>query len=186
MAENLKTTHFNDGTSIPNVTDNNEWYNLESPAFCWYNNDIATYGNTYGSLYNGYTVSKGKLCPIGWHVPTSDDLDSLNAFINGSGEKLKEANVFHWIAPNRYADNSTGFTALPAGIRIYYDVNKEKVRFNKGEFAELGRNCYWWSCYEYSVSSNSMKGWSLNVYNRELIIGSYQKKNGVSVRCVRD
>jgi hypothetical protein len=76
MAENLKTTRYNDGTTIPLVTDSLEWYNLVTPltyvkaepGFCLYNNDIDKYQNTYGALYNCFVVRKSKVCPIGWHV----------------------------------------------------------------------------------------------------------------------
>ena len=37
--ENLKTTHLNDGTPIPNVTDNTAWSTLTTPAWCVYNNN---------------------------------------------------------------------------------------------------------------------------------------------------
>ena len=39
MAENLKTTKYNDGTDIPNVMNNSDWAALTSDAFCWSNND---------------------------------------------------------------------------------------------------------------------------------------------------
>jgi len=52
MAENLKTTKYNDGTSIILTTDDNEWINLNSPSYCWYNNDQTNFGNMYGALYN--------------------------------------------------------------------------------------------------------------------------------------
>ena len=39
MVENLKVTRYNDGTTIPNITDNDEWEALTSPAYCWYDND---------------------------------------------------------------------------------------------------------------------------------------------------
>ncbi|HAF27910.1 MAG TPA: hypothetical protein DCG75_02580, partial [Bacteroidales bacterium] len=42
MAENLRTKKFNDGTEIPLVTDNSEWEALQTPAYCWYDNDEAT------------------------------------------------------------------------------------------------------------------------------------------------
>jgi uncharacterized protein (TIGR02145 family) len=47
MGENLRTTHYADGTPIPNVTDNTEWSNLITGAYCWYNNDINTAGIVY-------------------------------------------------------------------------------------------------------------------------------------------
>jgi hypothetical protein len=48
--ENLKTTKYNDGTAIPNVTDGTAWKNLTTGAWCNYDNDA---GNniTYGRLY---------------------------------------------------------------------------------------------------------------------------------------
>jgi hypothetical protein len=55
MAENLRTTKYNDGTPIAKVTDNT-WRNLTSGAYCWYNNDSAKYEIPYGKLYNSYTI----------------------------------------------------------------------------------------------------------------------------------
>jgi len=50
MAENLKTTKYNDNTSIPLVTDNTEWSNLSTPSYCWYNNDEGSYKEDFGGL----------------------------------------------------------------------------------------------------------------------------------------
>ena len=38
LTENLKTTRYNNGISIPLVTDNTQWTKMTSAAFCWYNN----------------------------------------------------------------------------------------------------------------------------------------------------
>ena len=73
MAENLKTTQYNDGTDIPLVTEVTEWINLNTPGYCWYDNDEATYKEIYGALYNWFAVNSGKLCPAGWHIPTDDE-----------------------------------------------------------------------------------------------------------------
>ncbi len=71
MVENLKTTKFNDGTPIiPTETNDSAWAALTSPAYCWYNNNKATFGTKYGGLYNLYAVNTGKLSPIGWYVAT--------------------------------------------------------------------------------------------------------------------
>ena len=69
MAENLKTTKYNDGTSIPLVNALTPWFDLSTPAYCWYNNDIGN-KTTYGALYNWYAVNSSKLSPAGWHVPS--------------------------------------------------------------------------------------------------------------------
>jgi len=51
MVENLKVTKYNDGTDIPNVSNNSSWSSTISPAYCWYNNS-SSYKATYGALYN--------------------------------------------------------------------------------------------------------------------------------------
>jgi len=73
MAENLKTTKYNDGELIPNITVDVEWLEFSSGAYCWYNNDGTRNKNTYGALYNWYSVNTGKLCPAGWHVPSNKE-----------------------------------------------------------------------------------------------------------------
>ena len=81
MAENLKTTKFNDGTLIPEVRGSSEWNNLTKPAYCWYDNDSATYRAAYGALYNWYTVNTTKLCPSGWHAPTDTEWNTLLIYL---------------------------------------------------------------------------------------------------------
>ena len=119
LVENLKATKYNDGTVIPLVTDNTGWIILTIPAYCWYDNDIAN-KDTYGALYNWYTVQTRKLCPTGWHVPTDVEWTTLTTFLGGesvAGGKLKEAGTAHWTSPNTGATNESGFTALPGGFR---------------------------------------------------------------------
>lgn len=59
MAQNLRATRYNNGTSISLVADANDWNNIIStPAYCWYNNDDND-KEIYGALYNWYTVRGG-------------------------------------------------------------------------------------------------------------------------------
>ena len=74
MGENLRTTKFNDGTDIPNITKDSEWGALTTPGYCWANNDAAN-KSPYGGLYNWFAVNTGKLAPKGWHVPSDEELD---------------------------------------------------------------------------------------------------------------
>ena len=69
MAENLKTTRFNDGTDIPLIKHGSTWEKITTPAYCWLYNDESR-NEDIGILYNWYAVETGKLCPIGWHVPS--------------------------------------------------------------------------------------------------------------------
>src|SRR5690606_20717407 len=137
MVENLRTMRYNDGTTIPLVTDSAAWASLNGPGATAYNNttNIDTI-KTYGRLYNGYAVNTGKLCPKGWRVPTESDWNILIDYLGGknvAGVKLKESGSAHWSDGNM-ADNSSGFTALPAGNR---GAN--------AKFFNMGSNAYYWS-----------------------------------------
>jgi len=176
MVENLKTTRYNDGTPIPNVTDNTAWAYLTTPGYCWYNNDLATYKNTYGALYNGYTVdlysNGGKnVCPTGWHVPSFDEFATLTTYLGGvavAGGKLKETGTTHWTAPNTGATNETGFTALPGGFRNNYS-----------SFYLIGNVCYLRYDGGFYVSNI---GYNNGVWG----IGYNDVISGYSVRCLKD
>jgi len=144
MAENLRTTMYNDGSDIPLVTDNTEWSVLTTPAYCNYNNstNLDTIG-TYGRLYNGYAVSKD-ICPTGWHVPNGDDWAILMQSLTSeefAGGKMKEAGTTHWYDPNYYANNESGFTALPAGWRRArcHDSGFEDARNRRHRSPETGQ-----------------------------------------------
>lgn len=192
MAENLKTTKYNDGTSIPLVTDNTEWSNLTTPGYCYYNNDATTYKNTYGALYNWYTVNTDKLCPAGWHVPTDAEWTELENYLiaNGynydgttSGNKIGKslASTSGWnsssdvgdVGNDQASNNSTGFSVFPGGYRS-----------DTGTFRSVGIYGYWWSSTESSSTSAYLR--SLG-YNYSLLERYYfYKAHGFSVRCLRD
>ncbi len=176
MAENLKTTKFNDGTDIPLITNDTTWENTTAPGYCWYNNDMATYRDTYGAIYNGFTADTAKICPAGWHVPAKEEWDQLRTFlgdtVNGGG-KLKEAGTVHWLVPNKEATNISGFTALPAGIRYF-----------EGSFASiLHYTCYW-----SSADSSTIDQLYISLYYGDAIfnISHSAKTDGFSIRCLKD
>ena len=176
MAENLKVTRYNDGTEIPLTKDAAIWRNLVTGAYCWYNNDETSFKDTYGALYNGYTIDDGKLCPVGWHVPEAGDWKELREFLGDSakaGGKLKEAGTAHWLAPNKGADNSSGFTALGAGIRYF-----------EGTYASILSYSSIWSSTEVSHADE----WCCGFYFAEaaLTLDHRNKKYGFSVRCLKD
>jgi uncharacterized protein (TIGR02145 family) len=177
MAENLKTTRYNDGIAIPYVTDAAAWINLTTPAYCWYNNDL---GNkpVYGALYTWYTVKTGKLCPSGWHVPTDAEWTILENHLGGStvaGGKMKETGTEHWINPNTDATNESGFTARPGGWRDGFHAGS----------GYLGYVGIWWS----SLENTPDAPWFRKIYNNYGIIERPSPGDpsfGLSVRCVKN
>ena len=176
LASNLKTTKFNDGTQIPLVTDNSAWNKLTTSAYCWYNNDLSNKA-TYGALYIWYTVITGKLCPIGWHVPSDGEWTVLTDFLGGetvAGGKLKEAGFSHWNAGSGGATNETGFTALPGGNR-----------YTDGTFGFMGTHGYWWSTTEGNLPYTAYYRYMYYDYsnaNRH----DTDRQDGFSVRCLKD
>ena len=174
MGENLKTTKFSDGTVIPNVTDDLEWSALKSPGYCWYNNNSAI-KNTYGGLYNWYTVTTGKLCPEGWSVPIDDEWTTLINSLGGkdvAGGKLKENGNAHWESPND-ATNESGFTALPGGYRNF-----------DGAFNGLTGNGNWRSSTPY-VGAFSWYQYLL-FYTGSIYTYYGNHEGGFSIRCLKD
>lgn len=176
MAENLKTTSYNNGNPIAYPgSDNLAWQTNTTGAYAWYNNEIE-YKQVYGALYNWYAVNTDMLCPAGWHVPNAEEwtlLVELNGGVDFAGGKLKESGTAHWETPNTGATNETGYTALPGGYRYDY-----------GSYDLVDRYGYWWSDYEISADYAQLRNMT---YDDAGIFHWGKPKNyGHSVRCIKD
>jgi uncharacterized protein (TIGR02145 family) len=182
MAENLKTTHYGDGTEIDGVM-----------AYKDKEDDVAIYGRLYtfdAATRNSETDNKGRVrgaCPKGWHIPTDDDWKTLEKYLGMSdadlnliswrgteeGGMLKEDGTAHWNDPNVDATNSSGFTAIPAGS------------FNPGlGYTSQGLTAYFWT----STSITGTEGWGRVLQYINGQIGRYPsgKDLGFSVRCLKN
>ncbi len=177
MAENLKVTHYRDGSAIPNITNETEWSNLTTGAYCWYLNDENTYKNLYGALYNWYCVTDPRnLCPAGWHVPTNEEWLTLKDNLGGvpvAGGKIKATIL--WLSPNTGATNESGLSCLPG------DKRHPNGWFNWDNLLVMG---YWWSSTLFSSDHAYDRS---QMYNQA---GLYETssfyKSGESVRCIKD
>jgi uncharacterized protein (TIGR02145 family) len=180
MAENLRATHYQDGSPVPNVTNLDTWNFLNTGAYCFYGNDIL-YMNVYGAMYNWYTVADQRgICPSGWHVPSDDEWSDLETFLGGpknAGIKIKEVGLQHWISPNIGASNLSGFTALPAGSRSFA-LNDD--------FLGLKYYCIMWSSTEHHTFTESAWYRSLITFESDLSRNYYLKRVGCSIRCLKD
>ncbi len=177
MTVNLDVVTYRNGDTIPQVTDPKAWAGLTTGAWCYYNNDPNN-GAIYSKLYNWYAVNDPRgLTPKGWHIPTDAEWTELGNFLGGdaiAGGKMKVKGTTIWAIPNADATNESGYAGLPGGYRL----NDGYSFFTAGYFG-----C-WWSAKQ----SNSTEAWSRYLlYNfSDLYRNSVNKKNGFSVRCLRD
>ena len=184
MIENLKTTKYRNGdligTSIPATLDISS---ESSPKYQWAYNEEESKVATYGRLYTWYAVTESRnVCPTGWHVPAKDELTTLTTYLGGGGAtpeyvaaaKLKEKGTAHWESPNTGATNESGFTALPGGFR-----------YTEGLFSYLGKTSVLWSSSETDADYACSYFLEYDLANYGMSCYS-QKKQGYSVRCVRD
>jgi uncharacterized protein (TIGR02145 family) len=172
MVENLKTTKYNDGTDIPNVTVDSLWNTSKAGAYSWYGNDAATNKDSHGALYNWYAVDTKKLCPTGWHVPSDKEWRTLTSFFGGeikAGNTMKNDSGWN---KNGNGTNASGFSAFPAGYRN-----------SKGPFSSHGLSCYWWAS-----NGNEASSWYTVLFSKDETAYKYYglKQSGFSVRCVKD
>ncbi len=178
MTKNLDVATYRNGDPIPKVTANAAWAALTTGAYCYYNNDSATYAATYGKLYNWYAVNDPRgLAPEGWHIPTDFEWTTLENCLGGAavaGGAMKETGTTHWTTPNTGATNISGWAGLPDGDRN--NVN--------GAFGNVGGFGFWWSSSEY----NTALAWTRYLVYDDGIINRFNdlKGSGFSVRCLRD
>ena len=178
MAGNLKTTKYNDGSEIPLVTNNTSWTNQKTPGYCYYDNNDAN-KDPYGALYNWYAIDKGNLCPAGWRVPSKADWTTLISYLGGedvAGLELKEKGTIHWDIPNDEVTNSTGFSALPGGLRFGQG----------GLFGYIRTDGYYWSSTPDNILGES--AWYFELYHEfgsAYVMDQYMR-NGMSVRCIKN
>lgn len=178
MVENLKTTKYRNGDPILNVTDNSAWASLTSGAFCWYNNDAASYKSAYGALYNGFSVSDSRnIAPAGWHIATEAEYITLTNYLGGTdvaGGKLKEAGSAYWLSPNSGATNESGFSAFPGSIRNVYGTFGVDI-VSTGE---------WW--LKTVSDANNTFYFRLSYASNAVTKNSGWNTIGLSVRCIMD
>ena len=203
MVNNLRTTHYADGTEIHLVEDISVWEALgfEEKAYCFYNNDKDNESQIFGALYtwpaamNGAESSDNNpsdvqgVCPDGWHLPSDREWKELEQFLGmdenatniiglrgtNQGSKLASSAEL-WLDGYLDSDDafgSSGFNAQPAGGRRY-----------NGSFGHKGDNANFWTTTAYS----NIRAWGRHIYSDYSSMHRYRnaKSDGFSVRCVKD
>ena len=183
MTENLKVTKYRDNTPIPLVTDNTEWAELSTGAYCNYNNDEVT-AAVYSKLYNWWAATDSRnIAPEGYHVPSYAEWQTLQTYLGGANEaggRAKDLGLAHWNDPN-ITDNASGFSAFGGGARF---VSSLGIGSGYYEFHSHGN---WWATNSYPYIT--MENNNTLMYRSSSPPGGYangNKRQGNSIRCIRD
>lgn len=211
MKENLRTTHFSNGTSIPLVETNSAWNALaltwNEKGFCYYNNNLSN-ADTLGALYNWYAAMNGAsssnsnpsnvqgICPVGWHLPSDAEWEVIEDYLadngsnydgstGGGGEKIAKS-----MASGVQWSNSTVAGAVGNDLSLNnssgFNAYPSGERLNAGAlFLGKGKVCYWWTATEnnYDLSFYRQLTYSKANVDRDY---NYKSAGGLSVRCVKD
>jgi uncharacterized protein (TIGR02145 family) len=173
MAENLKSIHYADGTSV-------NYYDYDHDP-----NNSLIYGRLYAwsAAMNGAASSNTNpsnvqgVCPDGWHLPSKAEWQQLAGILGGlsiAGGKLKETGIVHWMSPNAGATDESGFGALPAGMWAFWD-----------EFQWKGDHC------AFSTSTGNLPMVEVTTVMLQtstaiMTVGTFHPDDAVSVRCVKN
>jgi len=192
MAENLRETKYRNGDDIPEEADDTAWTELSTGARCSYNND-ENKADTYGYLYNWHAVDDSRnIAPEGWRVSTDADWRELFNYLiengynwdgtttgNEVGKSLASAGG-EWVTwgtagavgNNQFTNNSSGFSALPAGYRS-----------SNSTFYHLAFYAYFWSATE--NDTNYAWSWYLYYNYSGMFRNHLNKRYGFSVRLIQ-
>ena len=187
MAENLRVTHYQDGTPIPHLMHNKDWTSTQTGAMALYNQQ-----DTYGILYNWYAVSDSRgLAPEGWHTPSDAEWTALEQTLGmedyeiqrtgayrgtGVGGKLSGARE-HWehgVLTEDHLFANTEFSALPGGFRGYLN----------GNYSGWGNSAFFWSSS--SIHAGSAYYRSLNSKYSGVFRDHASKQVGLAIRCIKN
>lgn len=173
MAENLKTTHFQNGEPIPNITNSTEWnLNYTRPAYMWYGNEKSD--SIYGAYYNWIAASDERnIAPKGWRVPTKADWKKLLDYTKHNSIVLRESSTAHWYVEGYYpGSNDTGFTLVSTGIAM-------------GDYSS-GLNMNWTILWTREGDVNAAKAFGALIQLRDADFIEVQTNHGYPIRCVKE
>lgn len=202
MAENLKTTHYADGTLI-DFYDNKP---KSSILFYVYPNSNPNNKSTLGLMYswaaaihltesnNMLWVDEQGVCPEGWHVPSKKDWDQMLDYVSkqnqfrcgGNTEYIAKslASQTGWdasdftcskcsVGKNPEKNNLTGFNAKPTGGFLFTE-------------SKVGEAAYFWTSTESVYYDARAYVKCLSPGSEEVMEESAHMNGCYSVRCLRD
>ncbi|GEM_PF-5509996 len=162
MAENLRTKHYNNGDLIDNS------------MMCSYLNN-ESYVPVFGRLYLYYTTEDPRgICPVGWHLPSTEEWETLISNVGYDSTNLKESGTEHWLYSGN-GNNSTGFSLVPGG----YCSNPTNSYFDL-----MGQSSFCWTSSAALSSDQKMICSTFNYYSFTNF--EVNKSSALSIRCIKD
>lgn len=171
MAENLRTTRNWGGTEIPYVSSPPAFTIKSTPAYC------GSPATNFGLLYNWYAVSNDSICPVGWHVPYSEEFRLLCDYAGGTsvaGKKLKINGEAYWITGAYENTNDFNFNAKGSGM---ISPAHDKMQL-------VGQNADYWT--KDRSGANSPIWWVTYNSDNFMVDATFPHTYGLSVRCVKN
>jgi uncharacterized protein (TIGR02145 family) len=175
MAENLRSTYFNDGTAITNKAAGQPFGSFNQPAYGYYNNYINNLSE--GALYNAYAANSSNLAPLGWHVASIEDWNELKTTIetanNGISAFQQLTQSYLWVGSNCIFRNWTNMKLDPLGYRSWITSPYDDGR---------GYSAYFWT----SSNTGANNYYITLSYCNFISLSDLYPSNGLYVRCVKD
>lgn len=197
LKENMKSTHYSDGTAITFGSTNTS----SAQGYYYYPNNIQSNMSEYGLLYNYRALAHGAvvteddttlvqgICPIGWHVPSNAELQTMLTYVSSNSSFLcnnSSANIGKALASltgwntstatcspgnSPSSNNTTGFGLQPAGM------------FESGSISEFGSYA---ELSTVTTDDDNFKAYYLYSGGLYLVSINYSFDKAASVRCIRD
>lgn len=200
MAENLKTTRYNNGDLIGTTTPATLDISAETtPRYQWAYAGNESNVSVYGRLYTWFAATDNrKVCPAGWHLASDAEWTTMEAYLNANGynfDGTTSFSVYNKIGKSLSAAvswrligiagsignfdfpayrNKSGFTALPGGIRRI-----------DGLFNSMNEVAYYWTGTEIDASFAYVRNLYYSNTNTNRI-GNMKSDYAFSLRCIAD
>ncbi len=207
MAENLKVTHYADGSPIHTGLINTHWETTTQGAYAVFSPDhIHAFGieneaemtAIYGLLYNWHAVNDSRgLCPEGWKVPSEFDWREMLDYILDNHDDINADNIGNALKSCRQLDSPLGGDCNPEwGDQPYWFLNTEHhgtdlfgfsalpagSRSPNGSYNYITGGTFYWESTHGSQESAPARVMAANT--GEFYRHFYFLNNGFSVRCV--
>ena len=196
MAENLRVTHYSDGTILTDGSEKGEISFDDTTRYFFYYNDIPNYANEYGCLYTwfaamrqniGYNENSGNIqgaCPEGWYIPNDADWQELEVFL---GMDSIIAYSSYCTASDR--ENNIG-NLLKTGGNTGFNIKYAGVRGFEGSYNGLGFIGEFLTSYGEKYLNEPVDTYTRLYYifsDKSDLMCHYHGTNAAySVRCIKD